>query len=51
MHGAKDKFDARKLLSTPIWEIPVSDEEDDGEEESKTEKSAAEVDKNVKTLP
>ena len=32
MHGAKDKFNAKSLLSTPIDEIPVSDEE---EEETK----------------
>ena len=34
MHGAKDKFDAKKLLGTPIDEIPVSDDE---EEEEKKE--------------
>lgn len=35
VHGSKDKFNARSLLSTPIDEIPVSDEED--EEETKGE--------------
>lgn len=29
VHGSKDKFNARKLLGTPIDEIPVSDEEDE----------------------
>ena len=27
VHGAKDKFDAKKLLGTPIDEIPVSEDE------------------------
>ena len=31
VHGAKDKFDAKKLLGTPIDEIPVSDEEDNNQ--------------------
>ena len=30
VHGSKDKFNARKLLGTPIDEIPVSDEEEEG---------------------
>ena len=29
VHGAKDKFNAKSLLSTPIEEIPVSDEEEE----------------------
>ena len=33
VHGSKDKFNAKKLLGTPIDEIPVS--EDEEEEESK----------------
>ena len=37
VHGSKDKFNARSLLSTPIWEIPVSDEEEEEEEKGKTE--------------
>ena len=32
VHGAKDKFNAKSLLSTPIDEIPVSDEEEDNHE-------------------
>ena len=31
VHGAKDKFDAGKLLRTPIEEIPVSDEEENNQ--------------------
>lgn len=29
VHGSKDKFNARKLLGTPIDDISVSDEEDE----------------------
>ena len=29
VEGAKDKFNAKSLLGTPIWEIQVSDDEDD----------------------
>lgn len=29
VHGSKDKFNAKSLLSTPIWEIPVSEDEDE----------------------
>ena len=36
MHGSKDKFNAKKLLGTPIDEIPVSDE-DEEEEKAKVE--------------
>jgi len=28
VHGSKDKFNAKSLLSTPIDQIPVSDDED-----------------------
>ena len=28
VHGSKDKFNAKSLLNVPIWEIPVSDDED-----------------------
>ena len=38
VHGSKDKFNAKSLLSTPIDEIPVSDEEEESEE--KKQKSA-----------
>ena len=40
VHGAKDKFNAKKLLGTPIEEIPVSEDE---EEEKKVK---VEVEKN-----
>lgn len=29
VHGAKDKFNAKKLLGTPIDEIPVSEEDEE----------------------
>lgn len=33
VHGAKDKFDAKKLLGTPIDEIPVSEDEEEEKED------------------
>ena len=33
VHGAKDKFNAKRLLGTPIDEIPVSEEEDNKQKE------------------
>ena len=42
VHGSKDKFNAKKLLGTPIDEIPVSEDED--EEERK--KATIELEKN-----
>ena len=29
VHGSKDKFNAKKLLGTPIDEIPVSEDEEE----------------------
>lgn len=33
VHGSKDKFNAKSLLSVPIWEIPVSDDDEEQDDE------------------
>lgn len=46
VEGAKDKFNAKSMLGTPIWMIQVSDDEDDSQHQVNPKQSNSNVDGN-----